>query len=176
MYEALLGQRFKRLSEPVQTFHRLSGQHVLHGWVQTEAPATMLARLMALCLGSPLSHTDGPIRFELNSRPTDEVWTRHFPTKTMKSHLRLQHGKLAEHLGLTTLYFDLDESDGRLIMRLKRLRFLGIPCPAWAMPNVLAEEDGQGDRLQFNVRASLPFVGQVAGYRGYLVLDAKEAL
>jgi hypothetical protein len=44
----------------------------------------------------------------------------------------------------------------------------------WAMPAVIAEEDGSGDRLQFKVMASLPLFGQVAGYSGYLVVDIRE--
>ena len=59
-------------------------------------------------------------------------------------------------------------------MRLTRLRFLGLPCPRWAMPVIIAEEDSSGDRLQFKVMASLPLVGQVAGYSGYLVVDIRE--
>jgi len=34
----------------------------------------------------------------------------------------------------------------------------------------LAEESGKGDRFHFNVRASVPLLGVVAAYRGYLDL------
>jgi hypothetical protein len=42
------------------------------------------------------------------------------------------------------------------------------------MPAIIAEEDGSGDRLEFNVKAFFPLVGRVAGYSGYLVIDAGE--
>ena len=73
-------------------------------------------------------------------------------------------------------------ADGRLVMQLRDLRFLGIPCPAFPRPRVVAEEaDERGtdgcERLHFRVEARVPGVGQVVGYRGHLVLppDAGEA-
>lgn len=174
MYQLLMGASFLRLSPSVRAFHRLMGPHVLHGWVQTEAPSTFLARLVARCLGTPLSPSNGAIRFELDAHPDREVWVRHFPTNTMMSRMRLVHGELTESVGPTRLHFCLDEVEGRLVMRLTRLRFLGLPCPRWAMPAIIAEEDGSGNRLEFNVKASFPFVGRVAGYSGYLLIDAGE--
>lgn len=172
--QALMGAGFPRLLPPVQAFHRLTGSHVLHGWVQTEAPITFLGRLMARCLGTPLSPSAGAIRFELDAHADHEIWVRHFPTNTMMSRMRLVHGELTESLGPIRLYFCLDEVKGRLVMRLTKLRFLMLPCPRWAMPIVIAEEGGSGDRLEFNVKASFPLVGQVAGYRGYLVIHVGE--
>jgi hypothetical protein len=174
MYQALLGPSFHQLSQAVRVFHQLRGPHVLHGWVRTEAPVSPVARFLALCLGTPLAPSDGAIRFELDAQPDREVWVRHFPKKTMTSCLRLAGGELTEHLGLARLHFDLDEVEGRLVMRLKRLRFLGVPCPRWAMPVVIAEEEGASDHMRFHVRASLPLIGQVAGYRGYLVIGLGE--
>lgn len=174
MYEALMGTSFPRLSPPVQAFHRLKGSHVLHGWVETEAPRTFFAKLMGRFLGTPLLPSSGGIRFELDAQADHEVWVRHFPRHTMMSRLRLAHGELTESIGPTRLHFFLEEVEGRLVMRLTRLRFLGLPCPRWAMPVIIAEEDGSGVQLQFNVRASLPLIGQVACYRGYLVIDIPE--
>lgn len=65
--------------------------------------------------------------------------------------------------------------EGRLLMRLERLRFLGIPCPRWLMPRVLAEETGDADRLLFKVEASLPWIGTVTRYRGHLVIPAADS-
>jgi hypothetical protein len=74
MYQLLMGASFLRLSPSVRAFHRLTGPHVLHGWVQTEAPGTFLAKLVARCLGTPLSASNGAIRFELDAHPDREVW------------------------------------------------------------------------------------------------------
>ena len=172
MYETAMGPAFEGLAEPVKRFHRTRGRRELHGWVRTEAPASMLARLLARCLGTPLTPTSGAIRFELDAEPSCELWVRHFPTKTMRSRMRLVGGKLTERLGLARLHFELAADEGRLVMHLRGLRFLGIPCPGWALPRIVAEEEGRDGRLHFTVRASLPLIGQVAGYSGHLVVQA----
>lgn len=83
-------------------------------------------------------------------------------------------GYLTERLGAVRLFFSLEANHAVLRMRLEGLRFLGIPCPAWLRPAVLAEESGDGDRFRFNVRASVPLLGVVAAYRGYLDLSTME--
>lgn len=173
MYETVMGPAFESLAEPVKAFHRTSGCRELHGWVQTEAPASFPARLLARCLGTPLLPSSGAIRFELDAEPACEVWVRHFPDKTMRSRMRLERGELTERLGPTRLHFRLGAREGRLVMQLQGLRFLGIPCPRWALPRIVAEEEGRDGRLYFTVRAALPMVGQVAGYTGHLVVHAE---
>jgi hypothetical protein len=175
MYEQAMGERYARLGSALQRFHRLAGRQVLLGQVETQAPASWPARALALCLGSPRHASTGPIRFELDARPDAETWTRHFPKRTMTSHLHLVSGSIVERLGPVRLSFDLQEHEGRLHMHLQRLHVLGIPCPAFLMPRVVAEETGVGDRLQFNVQAALPLVGVVAGYRGYLMVPPEGA-
>lgn len=173
MYETAMGPAFEQLAEPVKAFHRTRGRRELHGWVRTEAPSSPVARLLALCMGTPLSPVSGAIRFELDAQPEREVWVRHFPTNTMQSRMSLVQGELTERLGLARLQFQLDARQGRLVMRLRGLRFLGIPCPRWALPSIVAEEEGRDGCLYFQVRASLPLVGQVAGYSGHLVIVAE---
>ena len=175
MYERAMGQNFSRLATVVQRFHRLSGLHVLHGQVEADAPRSLSGKLLALFLGTPRQAFSGAIRFELDASPTAETWTRYFPGRTMTSRLHICSGKVVEHLGAARLTFDLVESAGRLEMRLMRLRFLGIPCPNWLMPQLVAQETEHGDLLQFRVQAALPLVGVVASYRGHLTVPAQES-
>lgn len=174
MYEQAMGERYARLGSALQRFHRLAGRQVLLGQVETQAPASWPARALAFCLGSPRQALTGPIRFELDAGPRAETWTRHFPNRTMSSRLCLESGSIVERLGPVRLSFDLQEHEGRLRMHLQRLHVLGIPCPGFLMPRVVAEETGVGDRLQFNVQAALPLVGVVAGYRGHLVVPRQQ--
>ena len=170
LYERVMGDAYARLAPAVQRFHRLAGHHVLHGVVQTDAPANGLAALLARGLGSPLHAASETIRFELEAGPSVETWTRHFPGRTMSSRLRFDAGQLVEQLGVARLAFTLAEIDGRLVMRLASLRFAGIPCPGWLRPRIVAEETGADDSLYFRVEAHVPGVGRVVGYRGHLVL------
>ena len=78
-------------------------------------------------------------------------------------------------MGVARLVFALDEVDGGLRMRLQSLRFLGIPCPAWLRPRLVAEETGRGDRLCFRIEAAVTGLGRVVGYRGHLVVPDETA-
>lgn len=171
LYQRVMGVDFDRLSSPVARFHRLAGQQVLHGQVQVQAPASLLGRVLAWGLGAPQRAGQGAIRFELDATPGAEVWTRIFPTRTMRSTLREAPGFVVEHMGAARLLFELQAVEGgRLEMRLQRMRFLGIPCPRWLQPAIVARETGQGEELHFDVQASVPWVGQVVGYRGHLLV------
>lgn len=174
IYEQALGTDYLRLPAAVQRFHTLKGHTVLRGWVETGAPESVLARCLALCLGSPRSTSAGPLRFELITGPDKETWTRHFPTRTMSSQMTLAAGHLVERLGAAQLTFRLTANENGLSMKLLTLRFFGVSCPHWLMPQVVAEETGAGDRLQFHVKAALPFVGTVAWYRGHLEVSPEE--
>ncbi len=170
MYERVMRERYARLAPAVQRFHRLAGSKTLCGEVQTDAPGSIIARLLALGLGTPRQSGSGPIRFELDATADTERWTRHFPSRTMTSVLRLEGGQLVERLGAARLRFELVEIDGALEMKLQRLHFLGITCPRWFMPRIVARETGDGDRLCFEVSAAVPLIGVVARYRGYLTV------
>ena len=170
LYQQVMGDDFLRLPSAVQRFHRLSGTHHFEGWVETHAPATWMARVLATCLGSPQRATQGRIRFELDASGGTETWTRHFPSQTMRSRLTQQGAFVEERLGAATLRFTLHASGPGLSMALRSMGFLGIPCPRWMLPSVVAEEHGDGDRFHFRVLAALPFVGTVAHYEGHLVL------
>ena len=174
LYEQVLGASYVRLPAAVQRFHRLAGRTVLNGWVETRAPSSWLARVLGLCLGAPRGSSSGPLRFELEAGPQTETWTRHFPTRTMTSHMRLVAGQLEERLGAARLTFNLTAGENKLSMQLVRMWFFGVPCPNWLMPRVVAEETGISDQLHFHVTAALPFVGSVASYRGHLEVRPQE--
>ena len=165
-----MGPAFARLAPALARFHSLKGVHRLQGEVEVEAPASTSGRLLAWALGAPQRSARGSIVFDLQATPMAEVWTRHFPARTRTSTLQACRGQVVERLGAARLGFALGEEQGRLIMRLESLHFLGIPCPAWLRPRIVAEETGQGDTLHFRVQAVVPWVGQVVHYQGHLVV------
>ena len=173
LYEQAMGADFSRLAPAVQSFHRLQGRVELHGTVETFAPRSLLARLIARGLGTPVQASAGPIRFELDATPPRESWTRHFPAHTMTSVLELDGAHAVERLGLAHLRFELlAMPDGRLSMKLASMRFAGIPCPRWLMPRIVAQEHGTSNVLNFEVSAALAWGDVVAQYRGHLTLPA----
>lgn len=173
LYQAVIGADYTRLAPAVRRFHALQGRHVLHGWVDADPPASMAARVLAWCLGTPRAARSGPLRFELDATPTLEIWTRHFPGQTMVSRLSPGPRRVVERLGPTRLTFRLAGDAAGLGMQLERIHVLGVPCPRWLMPRVVAQESGDAARLHFHVQAFMPLAGRVASYRGYLELPVE---
>jgi hypothetical protein len=168
-----MGERFYCLATPVQQFHRLYGRHELHGEVQVDAPVSMVAKLLARILGIPFVTGKGSIKFEIDARPLTETWIRHFPSNVLTTQLQLQGSHLVEKVGAARLTFELSERNGQLHLHLRRLQFVGIPCPEWLMPIIVAEEMGNGDRLYFHISVAVRLVGTIARYRGYLLLPVE---
>lgn len=175
LYRLVMGADFLQLPASLQHFHALQGHHLLEGRVRVLAPASAAARLLARCIGAPLRAAEGAIRFELTAHGATETWIRHFPHRTMRSRLTLAGRGVAERMGAAQLLFALEACPQGLVMRLVGLRFMGVPCPRWLLPAVIAEETATAGRLHFHVHAALPAVGRVAGYEGYLRLPDKEA-
>lgn len=174
MYRLVMGEAFFRLDPPVRQFHSCAGRHGFQGEVQVGAPASIPAKWLAFALGVPQKASEGPMRFELQADPQTETWTRFFPTITMRSTLTREGSRIVERLGATRLTFELLEVGGALVMRLVKLHFLGIPCPSWLMPSVMARERGATDRFHFQVLASVPGIGVVASYVGHLEMLVEE--
>ncbi|MEB5965304.1 DUF4166 domain-containing protein [Comamonas testosteroni] len=64
LFQQAMGEEFGRLDAALQRFHRLQGEHELEGRVQTGAPRTLLARLLALALGTPRTAAEGEFHIE----------------------------------------------------------------------------------------------------------------
>jgi hypothetical protein len=176
MYERAMGADYSRLHPVVQRFHRLAGSVQLLGEVRCMPARHWLGDLLARALRAPRQTAHGPLRFELRAQPLQEHWVRHFPGSRMESTLQLRGAEVVERLGAATLHFRLREREGRLVMDLARLRFLGLSCPRWLMPLVIAEESGdEQHRFCFRVEASVPRIGLVVGYVGHLQLPQPEA-
>ncbi len=170
MYERALGPDYARLDAAVQQFHRLQGQVSLRGTVTATPPETALASLLARCIHMPVKAQEGAIRFELDAAPLRERWTRVFPAHTLSSVLTSEGGFVQESLGAATLLFKLEEEHGALVMRLVSMRFLGVPCPRWLLPRIVAREHGTEGAIHFDVQAVVPGAGRVTRYEGSLEL------
>jgi hypothetical protein len=174
MYRAVMGDAFNQLAAPIRQFHTFSGRHEFHGVVEVGAPASLPAKLLAILLGAPVKAAQGSIRFELRAEPGSETWTRYFPGKTMRSTFTKSGNRVTERLGPSCLTFELLEAEGTLEMRLETMHFWGISCPRWLMPHVTARETGEAQKLHFQIQASIPVIGMVTSYTGYLDMPSKE--
>lgn len=172
IYRQILGNAFADLDGPVQRFHALQGQHRLRGRCTVSGAEHPLGRLLCGVLRLPRAATEEAFEFELDASATQETWTRHFPSRTMRSRLQATpERRLRERLGPALLEFTLDVAEGSLRMQLECILVFGVRWPRRWFPTVWAIECGDAGRFCFDVGARLRAFGSLVAYSGYLDLD-----
>lgn len=167
LFPALLGVDFERLPAVVQRLH-LSGTTSYVGQVEVRRGSGFISRVCAWAARLPPAFV-GPIRVDIECSPKAEHWTRHVHGHAMPSRLWASDGLLCEQLGLLNFGFQLAVVENQLRWKVKRVRALGLPLPsaAFAAVNAVESIDAVG-RYTFDVAASLPVVGLLVHYRGWL--------
>ena len=167
LFPALLGVAFDGLPARVQALHRHPGAQRRHGEVRVERGRGAWSRLLAWATRlSPAGR--GPITVEIVATPQDERWTRHVAGHAMPSRLWARDGLLCERLGLATFGFRLQLEADAIVWRVVRVRALGLPLPARCFAGVVAREFERDGRYHFDVAATLPWIGRLVHYRGWL--------
>lgn len=171
LFPHLLGPAFDALPASVQRLHLRAGRATYAGHVSVLRGERWLARLCARATRLPPAG-DGPIRVDIETSARGESWTRHVGRHAMHSRLWAADGLLCERLGLVTFGFRLGTEEARLTWRVARVRAVGVPLPARLFSKVIAYEGETRDgRYTFDVSATLPLIGPLVHYRGWLHVD-----
>jgi len=129
--------------------------------------ARVAARRWGWLLGLPARSGEFDIAVDVWRDGDGEIWTRHFPPRPMQSRLGARDGLLVERLGPATLRFRLIASPQALVWECIGVRILGIPLPPpWF--GVIARESAADGRYRFEAGASLPGLGRLVHYEGWL--------
>lgn len=147
------------LPREVRVFHQRAGR--FHG------RATVTTRPWTRWLGLPSRAGEFDIAVDVWRDGEGEIWTRHFPPRPMQSRLRAEGGTLVERLGVVTLRFKLHASRAALEWECIDVRVLGVPLPPrWF--GVIARESAQDGHYHFTAGASMPKLGTLVHYEGWL--------
>jgi hypothetical protein len=170
VFQQVLGSAFTRLPPLLQRIHSSDrAEIVLRGRCSTVRGRGLLVGIAAWLSSLPATAENVGITVAIRRDASGETWTRHFGTHEMKSRLWAEGAVLTERLGAMTFRFRLEEIEGRIEWRVCGARFLGLPLPASWFSQTVATEQLENDRYTFAVRASLPLLGPLITYRGWLV-------
>ena len=171
VFARLLGDDFLQLAPIVAQLHRLDGPGQWQGQCVIRRGRHPLARLCGWAARLPRDGQALTTTVSLQRHPGQETWTRNFGGVPMRSTMWPWHGRLRERLGLVQFDFQLGVDAGALTWDTRAVRVLGLlPLPASWFSGVQCTEaeDDQG-RYTFDVRASLPLVGLIVHYQGWLL-------
>lgn len=168
LYARIMGERFQRLDPAVRKMHDDPWITKACGRATVTASTSPLARLICRLVGFPPASSDLPVAVTFERLGAEEKWTRQFGRHTFQSRLSQSSGDLLERFGPLCFRFSLEERDGAIAMIHRGWTAFGIRMPRRLGPSGTAVESGKGELFTFDVPISLPLLGEVVRYRGWL--------
>lgn len=168
VFRQVLGCVFDRLPPQSQRVHDARPHKKLVGRADVERGSHWLVGVLARIASLPPTANDIPLTVTIDAHDSAEIWSRNFSGHVMRSRLWANGNLLAERLGPITLLFALSVEHESLKWRVVGARYLGAPLPSSWFSGATASEQVVDGRYTFDVRATLPLVGLLVRYRGWL--------
>lgn len=167
LYRRLLGGVFDRLPGAVQAMHDVHGDAGASGEGEVKRGGGLIGRMIGAIVGFPPAGSY-PVHVEFLQRGGRERWIRHFGPHRFWSWFSARNGLLYERFGLLRFGFALPCDESALRMRRVRWSAAGVPLPLFLAPKVDAREWQEGDRFRFDDRITMPLIGELIHYSGWL--------
>jgi Domain of unknown function (DUF4166)/Saccharopine dehydrogenase NADP binding domain len=165
-----LGGSFAMMPAPIRVGHEVADRLLLEGRGSVTGARTFPARLLARFLGFPGDAPDVPVRVEMRAMGSTEMWTREFGTARFRSRLISTNRRVLERFGPLTFQLQLTARADGLDYSIVSGRFAFLPLPSFLVPRSFAKERlDQAGRFYFDVPISLPGIGLLVHYRGWLI-------
>jgi hypothetical protein len=152
----------------VRELHKVTATSRWSGRADVERGRGLAARLVAWMLGLPPEGRDQALSVMFEPIEGREIWTRTFGASVFRSVQDEHGGLLRERAGSVTFLFALETSGEGLALILRGVRVFGVPLPRVAHPRVRTFESERDGRYHFHVEGSLPLVGPIVRYTGWL--------
>jgi hypothetical protein len=163
----VIGAAFGRLPPTVSAMHRVVGDAGAAGRAVVVRGRHPLAHVVARLMRFP-AEGEHDIHVHFSQRDGVETWTRDFSGRIFRSYFSEKDGRLVERFGPLRFVFDLPSDETGLRMVLKGWSAFGVPLPLALGPRGEAQEFEQDGLFRFDVPISLPVMGTVVRYRGWL--------
>ncbi len=167
LYQRVMGSDFEQLPGSLQQLHTVMRDGGFRGEAEVTRGKNPIARSIATIFGFPtVGKHDLQVHIKIDDK--GERWTRSFSGKIFASHLRKSGRYLTENFGLLQFQFALPVTDGSLTMVMTGWKFGFLPLPLFLAPRSEASEWEESGRFHFDVPITLPLVGLMVHYRGWL--------
>jgi hypothetical protein len=139
------------------------------------APADNIAgRFISALFRFPKPGTQVPVEVLIEQTPQGERWLRRYPERFMTSFMSNANAAdhtLEERFGAFSFRMKIAARDDGLDMNMVSARLGPLPLPRFLVPDIKANErvDALG-RHMFDVSISLPVIGKIVRYAGWLAL------
>ena len=168
---------YAHVAPAVRAFHDPAAYPVWSGRADIDAGAGLLARLIAKLFGFPPGGRDVPVTVTVDRKGGIENWTRNFAGSQFSSVLRSLGGSLvAETFGPFHIILQIAATTSGIEMPVVGWRLGPLKLPFFLAPRSKTREyQDKVGRFCFDVGISVPLLGTLAHYRGWLVPNCVPA-
>jgi hypothetical protein len=173
LFALALHDAFRALPDPIQAMHDRSRCFSAIGRCDVDHGANPIAHLVSALFRLPRAGRDLPLAVKFIARGGAETWERNFAGRIMRSRLSRARipGQIKERFGPFAFTIRLRWDGARLHYEMAAGRFLGLRLPHTLLPRSDTFESVEDSVFRFDVRLSLPLIGLLAHYRGWLKPD-----
>lgn len=173
LFRKALGSAWTVLPAPIRELHGETGASRFSGRASVTRGPSFLSRMIAGLVGFPDAAPDIPVTVSIKSAAGREYWYRDFDGHLFSSeHAPGQgrhHGLACERFGPVKIAMALIAEGKQLHYVPRRWTFLGIPMPKALLPKGDMYESADNGKFHFHVEVSLPVIGHLVTYKGWLV-------
>lgn len=171
LFSQVLGDNFKSLPAALQEGHKVLNTKIMQGRVEITRGTNPLTNLMANIIGFAKTQTDTPISITMDIRNGKEVWTRTIDGKPFRSTLSLgpKPNEIYEQFGPIKFKMLFRVENQKLHYDIVSASIYGIPYPKSFLPKSATHERQEHGKFIFDVDISLPLLGRLIAYKGWLV-------
>ena len=172
LFQTALGDRFADLPDALRDLHLVLHRRRWKGRAQIIRGRGLLARLVCRIVGFPPAGQDVAVSVSMHRQGLVEHWVRDFGGKRFRSILSVADADMDavwEQFGPFRFEIGLNVLGRQLEYPVRRARLFGLPWPMALTPksDTFEGEDADG-RATFDVAISLPIVGRLIHYQGWL--------
>lgn len=174
LYGRAIGPTFDGLPVAIRALHETPGRSLWRGEAMTEGAAGPLAAVVARMIGFPPARTTCPAEVAIDADGERSIWRRRIGGHAFASVLSRprEGGRIQERFGPMVMDLRLTPEGDRLVYRVEGWRLGPIPLPRALAPSTRAHEEVDADgRFAFDVEISLPLIGRLVRYRGWLMRE-----
>ncbi len=174
LYQRVLAEKFDALPPTIKAVHTFEDPKQLSGEADVHCNETMIGWLLLRFMRLPRSGKRQKARIRLEQDGPGEQWHRSFGCDSFSSRVR-PHGKkpdrIVESMAGVSAVIALQVIPGGLQWEIESLSLIGLPLPRCIAPVTKATEREVNGLYRFDVSISLPLLGPLISYQGWLQPD-----
>lgn len=174
LFRRVLGDDFALMPKVTQRLHRGAPAILGKGEADIDPPDTFAGKLICVLFRFPKPGKAQPVEVLVEQCGDGERWLRRYPGREMLSFMSIGGGEtqtLEERFGYFSFLMKIKGHMDGLDMEMVSARLGSLPLPRFLVPDITAtERTDQLGRHLFDVTVSLPLIGGIVHYKGWLAL------